>query len=146
MSGLIDACAGLFALAFLAATVFPAQSELGLTALLIADAYPAWALLAAASLGNTLGAVVNWVIGRGIERFRGRSWFPASDRQMERATRWYRRWGQWSLLLSWMPLGGDALTVIAGVLREPLPTFLLLVAVAKTARYLVVAAIVLNWF
>lgn len=138
--------AGLFALAFLAATIFPAQSELGLSALLLAGDYPVWALLAAASLGNTLGAVVNWALGRGIEKLRHRKWFPASEAQLDRATRQYSRWGRWSLLLSWMPFGGDALTVIAGVLREPLPSFLALVAVAKTVRYIVVAAVVMNWF
>jgi len=137
--------AGLFALAFLAATIFPAQSELGLSALLVAGDYPAWALVAAASVGNTLGAVVNWALGRGIEHFHDRTWFPASEAQLDRATRRYARWGRWSLLLSWMPIGGDALTVIAGVLREPLPSFLALVAVAKTVRYLVVAALVLRW-
>ncbi|MCK5748615.1 MAG: DedA family protein, partial [Oricola sp.] len=63
----------------------------------------------------------------------------------ERASRWYAKWGRWSLLLSWMPIGGDALTVVAGVLREPFPSFLALVAIAKTARYLVVAAITLSW-
>ena len=138
--------AGLFAVAFVAATILPAQSELGLAALLAAGDYPLWTLLAAASLGNTLGAVVNWFLGRAIERFRGRRWFPASDRQIERASRWYGRWGRWSLLLSWMPIGGDALTVVAGVLREPLPSFLVLVAIAKTGRYLAVAAITLQWF
>jgi membrane protein YqaA with SNARE-associated domain len=137
--------AGLFALAFLAATIFPAQSELGLSALLATGDFPVWALLAAASLGNTLGAVVNWALGRGIERLHDRKWFPASERQLERATRWYSHWGRWSLLLSWMPFGGDALTVIAGVLREPLPSFLVLVAIAKTGRYIVVAAVVMNW-
>lgn len=137
--------AGLFALSFLAATIFPAQSELGLSALLVTGDFPAWALLAAASLGNTLGAVVNWVLGRGIERLHDRKWFPASEAQLERATRWYSHWGRWSLLLSWMPFGGDALTVVAGILREPLPSFLALVAVAKTVRYIVVAAVVMNW-
>ena len=136
---------GLFALSFLAATVFPAQSELGLSALLATGDFPVWALLAAASLGNTLGAVVNWILGRGIDRLHDRKWFPASEAQLERATRWYSRWGRWSLLLSWMPFGGDALTVIAGVLREPLASFLALVAIAKTVRYLVVAAFVLHW-
>ena len=106
----------------------------------------AGALLAAASVGNTLGAAVNWFLGRAIERYGGRRWFPASEKQIERASRWYAKWGRWSLLLSWMPIGGDALTVVAGVLREPFPSFLALVAVAKTARYLVVAAITLSWF
>lgn len=71
-------------------------------------------------------------------------WFPVKKSSLERASGWYRRYGRWSLLLSWMPLFGDALTVIAGVLREPLWSFLVLVAVAKTGRYLVLAAATLG--
>ena len=133
------ALAGLFAIAFAAATILPLQSEAALVALQFAG-WPPLLLVAVAGLGNTLGAVVNWALGRGIERFRNRKWFPVSPAALDRATAWYRRWGRWSLLLSWLPVGGDALTVAAGVLREPLWSFVLLVAVAKTARYAVLAA------
>ena len=132
--------AGLFTAAFLAATVLPMQSEALLVGLILSGDNPVWALVSVAAVGNTLGAVVNWMLGRGIERFRHSRWFPASDRQLEKAERWYHRFGRWSLLLSWLPVGGDALTVIAGVLKEPLPSFLLLVFVGKTARYIVLAA------
>jgi len=135
---------GLFGVAFLAATILPAQSELGLAGLIVSSDYVVWVLIAVASAGNTLGAVVNWVLGRGVERLRDRKWFPVSDGQLERATAWYHKYGRWSLLLSWMPIVGDPLTLAAGVLREPLWSFLILVAFAKTARYLTVAAIVLN--
>jgi membrane protein YqaA with SNARE-associated domain len=63
---------------------------------------------------------------------------------MARAERWYRRYGKWSLLLSWMPIIGDPLTLVAGVLREPLPMFLLLVTIAKVGRYLVLATVTLS--
>ena len=134
------ALSGLFAVAFLAATIFPAHSEPVLVGLQLAG-YPVLPLVIVASIGNTLGAVVNWALGRGIERFRDRRWFPASTSSLDRASAWYRRWGRWSLLLSWAPLGGDALTITAGVLREPLWSFLLLVAVAKSCRYIVLAAV-----
>jgi membrane protein YqaA with SNARE-associated domain len=62
---------------------------------------------------------------------------------MAKAEGWYRRWGYWSLLLSWAPIMGDPLTVIAGVMREPLPVFLLLVTIAKTGRYIVLAYLTL---
>ena len=62
---------------------------------------------------------------------------------MARAEGWFRRWGVWSLLLSWLPLG-DVLTVVAGVLKTPVWLFFLLVAVAKTGRYLVLGLIVLG--
>lgn len=123
----------------MAATVFPLQSEALLVALLMAGEHSPVLLLLVASVGNILGSVLNWLLGRGIERFRDRKWFPASAESLARAERWYHRYGKWSLLLSWMPVVGDPITVVAGVLREPLPVFLLLVAVAKTGRYLVLA-------
>ena len=89
--------------------------------------------------------MVNWAVGRGVERFHDKKWFPASPRQLDRATGWYRKYGRWSLLLSWAPFVGDPLTLAAGILREPIWSFLLLVAFAKTARYIVTAAIAMNW-
>ena len=135
--------AGLFLSALVAATVIPMQSESLLVGLLVAD-YPPAPLLVVASLGNILGAVVNWMLGRWIERFRDRRWFPASRESLERAQRWYRRLGYWSPLLSWMPVVGDPLTVVAGVLRVPFARFLILVTLAKTGRYLVLAGATLN--
>jgi membrane protein YqaA with SNARE-associated domain len=139
------AYAGLFASAFVAATLLPAQSEAVLAGLLIDGRYPMLTLLAVASAGNVLGAVVNWLLGRGIERFRDRAWFPVKGATLERTQRWYQRYGKWSLLASWAPFIGDPLTVAAGVMREPLPVFLLLVTVAKVGRYIVLAALVLGW-
>lgn len=133
--------AGLFAIAFVAATIVPAQSEAALVALLLAGDISPWLLVLVATAGNVIGAVVNWFLGRGIETFRDRPWFPASSGQLDRATRWYQRWGRWSLLLSWAPIGGDALTVVAGVLREPLWSFVLLVTAAKAGRYIVLAVV-----
>ncbi|MBV5264633.1 YqaA family protein [Pinisolibacter aquiterrae] len=135
---------GLFLTALVAATLLPAQSEAALVGLLLAGAQPPWALLLAASLGNVLGSVVNWLLGRGVERWRDRRWFPVSAKDLDRAAVWYRRWGKWSLLLSWAPIIGDPLTLVAGVLREPFPVFLLLVTVAKVGRYLVLVAATLG--
>jgi len=135
---------GLFLAALAAATILPMQSEAVLVGLVLAD-YSPWLLVAVASVGTVLGSVVNWLLGRGIERFRDRSWFPVSEAALMRAERWYRGYGKWSLLLSWVPVIGDPLTVIAGVLREPFSVFLLFVAIAKTGRYFVLAATTLNW-
>jgi len=131
---------GLFAAAFIAATILPAQSEMVLVGLQVAG-YPALLLVLVASIGNTFGAVVNWWLGRILSRHSDNRWSPVSPTALDRASRWYRRWGRWSLLLSWAPIGGDALTVAAGVLREPFWSFLLLVAIAKTGRYLVLASL-----
>lgn len=141
----IPAYAGLFVVAFGAATLLPMQSEVALTGLLLAGQQPVFVLLVVATLGNVLGAVLNWWLGRYAERYKNRRWFPASPKQLARGQASYARWGHWSLLLSWMPLGGDALTVIAGVMREPLWRFLLVVTLAKGGRYLFLAGAVL-WF
>jgi membrane protein YqaA with SNARE-associated domain len=135
----LAAYGSLFLAAFVAATILPAQSELLLTGLLASGAYSPVALVAVASVGNVLGSAVNWVLGRAIERFRGSRWFPVGPDALIRAERWYHRYGRWSLLASWMPVIGDPLTVVAGILREPLWSFLLLVALAKTGRYMVLA-------
>ena len=132
------ALAALFAAAFGAATILPFQSEIVLAGLVFRDMAPIWLIVAVASVGNTLGSVLNYLLGLGVERFRHSRWFPVTERQLERAQDWYGRWGVWSLLLSWAPFA-DALTVAAGVMRTPFPLFLALVAVAKTGRYVALA-------
>ncbi|WP_112944626.1 MULTISPECIES: YqaA family protein [unclassified Rhizobium] len=140
----LAAYAGLFAISLIAATILPAQSEAGLVALILSGQYSTLLLVIVASVGNILGSLVNWLLGIGIERFRDRRWFPVGEVALDRAQRWYRRYGKWSLLASWLPIVGDPITVVAGVMREPLPVFLLLVTIAKTARYAVLAVITLG--
>jgi len=135
---------GLFLIAFIAATLLPAQSEAALAAAIV-EGYTPWLLVAVATVGNVLGSTVNWWLGRELNRFGDRRWFPVKPAQLARARIWYGRYGRWSLLLSWVPVIGDPLTLVAGVMREPLPTFLAWVAIAKLARYLAVAAIALRW-
>ena len=140
----LGAYGGLFIAAFLAATILPAQSEAGLAALVLASPASVTLLVATASLGNVLGSVVNWYLGLGINRFTGKRWFPMNA-QLSRAISWYSRYGRWSLLLSWAPVIGDPLTVVAGIMREPFLRFLFIVGIAKTGRYIVVALLALQW-
>ena len=135
---------GIFCSAFISATLLPAQSEAVLGALLAEGSRSAVLLIAAATLGNTLGAATNWLLGLYVQRFKNRRWFPAKEETLARAERWYRRWGRWSLLLSWAPVIGDALCLAAGVLREPFRSFFLIVLAAKFLRYLAVAALVFS--
>ena len=136
---------GLFSSALLAATLFPAQSELVLAGLLLAGSQPTWALIAVATVGNVLGSAINWGLGRYLEHFQDRRWFPVKPRALDKAAGWYHRHGRWSLLLSWAPFIGDPLTLAAGVLREPFAPFLGIVTLAKLGRYLVLAAVTLQW-
>jgi membrane protein YqaA with SNARE-associated domain len=134
----LAALAGLFAAAFGAATILPFQSEIVFAALIAGETAPLWLIVVVASVGNVMGSQLNWIMGRGIERFRGSRWFPVTDRQLETAQRWYGRYGVWTLLLSWAPFG-DGFTVAAGIMRTPFWLFTALVTLAKTGRYMALA-------
>lgn len=125
----------LFFTAFGAATFLPIQSEFILVGLHLSGDYSPYWLLIVATVGNTLGSTVNWALGRYIEHFKDRRWFPIKPAVIDRASRWYERWGAWSLLLAWMPFIGDPLTLVAGILRVNVWLFVALVAMGKMIRY-----------
>ncbi|MEC7815493.1 MAG: VTT domain-containing protein [Pseudomonadota bacterium] len=133
----------LFATAFAAATLLPAYSEI-LLGTLVSQGLPLFWLWFWATLGNTLGSVVNGVIGRQVDRFKHKRWFPVTDAQLDKARQRFNRYGQWSLLLGWLPLGGDALTLVGGIMRVPWLNFVVLVAIGKGARYAFVIWLVLE--
>ncbi|MFK0309660.1 YqaA family protein [Pseudomonas sp. NPDC090233] len=135
---------GLFLAAFGAATILPMQSEAVLVGMLVSEHYATLTLLTVATLGNVLGSLVNWLLGRGIDHYRDRRWFPVGPDKLQKAQNVYQRYGYWSLLLSWVPLIGDALTLVAGVMREPLWRFVLIVSLAKGGRYAILALVVLG--
>ena len=125
----------LFGSSFLAATILPFYSEVVLFALLREGGDPAL-LVVVATLGNTLGAVVNWLLGLYLLHFQDRRWFYFSREQIARAQCWFQRYGFWSLLLAWAPVGGDTLTLVAGIMKVRLWLFLLLVGSGKALRYI----------
>lgn len=137
---MIAALSGLALAAFLAATPLPMQSEAVFVALQIAGAAPLWAMVVVATLANTAGSAVTWATGRGIRGLQGRlgGRLRISPAQLARAEAFYTRFGRWSLLLSWAPLG-DLLCFLAGTMRMPLWQFLAIVGFAKGIRYIVVA-------
>lgn len=141
----LAAYGGMFFTAFLAATVLPAQSEILFTALLASGRHDPLMLGLVATAGNTLGSVVNWVMGRFAAEFRDRRWFPLKGDMFDRACRWYQHYGIWSLLFAWLPFFGDPLTVVAGALRVDLWRFVVLVTIGKAARYAAVAGGTLWW-
>jgi membrane protein YqaA with SNARE-associated domain len=127
----------LFVSAFAASTILPMSSEVVLGALAASGSSQPALLLAVATAGNTLGAVVNWSIGRYAETRRSRV-ISLDEAKFQRASRWFNRWGVWCLLLSWLPVLGDPLTLVAGLLRTAFVPFIVLVLTGKAARYLVV--------
>jgi membrane protein YqaA with SNARE-associated domain len=129
---------GLFVSAMLAATPIPMQSEILFVALQTAGGVSIWQMVLVAGIGNTLGALVTYALGRGINHWKDRKWFPASQKQLATGHRWLDRWGAPLLLLSWAP-GGDLVCLIAGVLRMNLWLFMPLVFIAKTGRYAALA-------
>ncbi|GAB4357654.1 MAG: YqaA family protein [Methylohalobius sp. ZOD2] len=139
----MEAYLSLFFISFLAATLLPAYSEVVFAGLLAAgyDPLPLWAW---ATAGNTLGAAVNWVLGRYLLHFQGRRWFPFRTDNLGRAQRWFQRYGVWSLLMAWAPVGGDALTFIAGFMRVRFDVFFFLTGVGKGVRYAILLGL-MNW-
>ncbi len=135
---MIDGYVALFLSALLAATIVPFSSEALLGGMLLAGAFDPVRLWAVASLGNTLGAAVNWALGRFCLRWQDHRWFPAKRESVQRAGVWFARYGVWSLLFAWVPIVGDPLTFVAGALRVQFWKFLLLVAIGKAGRYAVV--------
>lgn len=125
---------GLFLTAFFAATLLPAYSEI-LFAGLVSAGYDPLALWLSASAGNTLGSAVNWALGRYLLQFQNRRWFPFKEKNMVLAQRWFQKYGVWSLLMAWLPIGGDALTFIAGIMRVHFAVFIALTAIGKSTRY-----------
>lgn len=130
----MDAYLGLFFAAFLAATLLPAYSEIMFVGL-VAAGYDPLTLWAWASAGNTLGSAVNWALGRYLLHFQDRRWFPFKQESLGMAQRWFQKFGIWSLLLAWLPVGGDALTFIAGIMRVNFAIFFLLTFIGKATRY-----------
>lgn len=132
---------GLFALSLAAATLLPGGSEAALVALLVAGDHPTGWLILVATVGNVLGSVINWGLGRGLRHLVGRRWFPVTAAQLARGEAIFTRYGAWTLLFSWLPVIGDPLTVAAGTLGVRLPVFVALVTLGKAARYGVLAAV-----
>jgi membrane protein YqaA with SNARE-associated domain len=135
-----DSYAGLFLLAFLAATIIPAYSEVLLASMAAAGHDPLMLLFFAAS-GNTLGSAVNWGLGRFLLHYENRRWFPFKKNKLGLAQRWFQKYGVWSLLMAWVPIAGDALTFIAGIMKVPFPIFILLTGIGKTIRYILVLGV-----
>ena len=136
----------LFASSFSSSTILPGHSELTLTAFITQREYETIYLIIVASIGNVLGSIVNWYLGLYFIKFKNKKWFPLNEKNMNNSSKWFLKYGKWSLLLSWIPFVGDGLTLIAGVLKVPLYEFVLLVTVAKVTRYIFVAMMAVSIF
>lgn len=129
---------GLFIAAFLAATILPLSSEVVLGALLLNGLSPI-ALVAIATAGNVLGSLVNYALGYWASLELIKKWLKISEEEFVRAEQRFVRYGLISLCFAWVPIIGDPLTVIAGILRIRLFWFVILVTTGKLIRYIVVS-------
>tara|TARA_B100000497_G_C7641016_1_gene385360 strand:- start:89 stop:502 length:414 start_codon:yes stop_codon:yes gene_type:complete len=125
----------LFLISFLAATILPFSSELMLASLIATSNYDNFLLLIFASVGNILGSTINWVLGFYSRNLTTNKWFPFKLSQIESSSKWFDKFGKWSLLFAWVPIMGDPLTLAAGLLRVKFLEFLLLVSIGKVSRY-----------
>ena len=132
----------LLLISFLAATILPLSSELALASLLKTNEYNSFVLIATASLGNILGSIFNWLLGLYLFEYIYKKWFPFKEKQINIATKRFNKFGIWSLLFAWVPIIGDPLTFIAGVLKINFLLFLVLVTVGKISRYLFVYVLI----
>ncbi len=133
---------GLGLSAFLAATILPLSSELVLSALLLAGENPV-TIIIIATFANVLGSIVNYLIGRwGADGILHR-WFKLTQQQTDKAEQHFNRYGKWSLLFAWVPIIGDPLTFVTGILKVNFGLFILLVTIGKFARYWVISQAIL---
>lgn len=124
--------ASLFASSFLSATLLPGNSEVVLVAMLLSGVSQPWLLVVIATMGNSLGGLTNVILGR---------FFPLREksRWQEKAVGWLKRYGAATLLLSWMPVIGDLLCLVAGWMRISWGPVLFFLCLGKALRYVLVA-------
>lgn len=130
----------LFSTGFLSATLLPGGSEANLIALLQAGHFPVWQLVVVATLGNTLGGMTNYWIGRFLPNK------TSGEKHGHKAMQWLEKYGYWALLLSWMPIIGDPLCLAAGWLRLRQRWCWLMIATGKAARYMLLSLLTLGLF
>ena len=124
--------ASLFASSFLSSTLLPGNSEVVLVAMLLSGVSQPWLLVLIATMGNSLGGLTNVILGR---------FFPLREksRWQEKAVGWLKRYGAATLLLSWMPVIGDLLCLLAGWMRISWGPVLFFLCLGKALRYVLVA-------
>lgn len=129
--------ASLFASSFLSATLLPGNSEVVLVAMLLSGVSQPWLLVVIATMGNSLGGLTNVILGR---------FFPLREksRWQEKAVGWLKRYGAATLLLSWMPVIGDLLCLLAGWMRISWGPVLFFLCLGKALRYIVIAVVTLQ--
>lgn len=129
--------ASLFASSFLSSTLLPGNSEVVLVAMLLSGVSQPWLLVLIASMGNSLGGLTNVILGR---------FFPLREksRWQEKAVGWLKRYGAATLLLSWMPVIGDLLCLLAGWMRISWGPVLFFLCLGKALRYVLLAWVTLQ--
>lgn len=134
---------GLFIAAFLAATILPLSSEFVLSSLIVNGLSPSL-LITTATIGNVLGSCVNYAIGYWMRQEKIPTWFTLSEQDLKHAEKRFSQYGLLSLLFAWLPVIGDPLTIVAGMLRVRFIWFIILVTIGKLLRYLFMTYVTLQ--
>ena len=133
----------LFVIAFVSATLLPMGSEPALFGLIKLNPDLFWPAIAVATVGNTLGGMLDWWLGYGAHRAVDK-W--KNSRVHVRALEWLERLGPKACLLSWLPVVGDPLCAVAGWLKLPFWPCAAYMLVGKLARYLFMTVLLLHLF
>lgn len=130
----------LFFSALISSTLFPGGSE-ALLLYRLHEGEPAVSLVIIASVGNVLGSLITYAMGRLGSKAIHKKWLRMDEKKVEHAESWFGRYGQAALLFAWLPIVGDPLCLVAGLLRSPLLYFIALVSIGKLARYALLAGL-----
>ncbi|MDQ6954230.1 MAG: YqaA family protein [Mariprofundaceae bacterium] len=130
----------LFFSALISSTLFPGGSEALLLYRLNEGGHIA-TLLTIATVGNVLGSIITYAMGRLGSEAIHKKWLRMDEHKVAQAEAWFGRYGQASLLLAWLPIVGDPLCLVAGLLRSPFVWFIVLVSIGKLARYTLLAGL-----
>ncbi|MBL4760800.1 MAG: DedA family protein [Mariprofundaceae bacterium] len=137
---MFDSDWSLFFSALISSTLFPGGSE-ALLLYRLHEGGSAFALVMIATVGNVLGSLITYAMGRLGSKAIHKRWLRMDEQKVERAESWFERYGQVSLLFAWLPIVGDPLCLVAGLLRSPLLWFVVLVSLGKLARYALLAGV-----
>jgi membrane protein YqaA with SNARE-associated domain len=126
-----------FVVSLVSATLLPMGSEVAVLGLVTLHPALFWPAIAVATVGNTLGGLISWAMGLLSNKVAQRY---QHSKQHLRALAWLERIGPKACLLSWLPVVGDPLCLVAGWLRLPLLPCAVYMAIGKFGRYLVLTA------
>lgn len=119
----------------ISASILPGTTEVAMATAIGAFKLAPIPVIAAATAGSVAGSGVQWAIGRFLASYRDHRRFPLKAADYDKYAAWFQRYGVWALIMSWLPGVGDVLTLVGGLFRTPFWLSMVLVGLAKGARF-----------